>query len=55
VLQEALMLADRIAKFSLKSLTATKRTLLASRADTFRNARAIENEVWADLKLPPRT
>ena len=55
VLQETLALADRIAKFSLKSLTATKLTLLASRAETFRSARAAENEVWADLKLPPRT
>jgi enoyl-CoA hydratase/carnithine racemase len=54
VLQEALTLATRIAEFSLKSLVATKRTLLASRAETFRNARAIENEVWTDLKVPPR-
>jgi enoyl-CoA hydratase/carnithine racemase len=54
VLQEALTLATRIAEFSLKSLSATKRTLLASRAEAFRSARAIENEVWADLKLPPR-
>jgi enoyl-CoA hydratase/carnithine racemase len=54
VLQEAVTLATRIAEFSLKSLVATKRTLLASRAETFRTARAIENEVWTDLKVPPR-
>jgi enoyl-CoA hydratase/carnithine racemase len=54
VVQEALALATRIAEFSLKSLIATKRTLLASRAETFRNARAAETEVWADLKVPPR-
>jgi enoyl-CoA hydratase/carnithine racemase len=54
VLQEALALAARIAAFSLTSLTATKRTLLASRAATFLHARAAENEVWTDLKVPPR-
>jgi enoyl-CoA hydratase/carnithine racemase len=54
VLQEALALATRIAEFSLRSLVATKRTLLASRVETFRNARAIENEVWVDLKVPRR-
>ncbi len=54
VLQEALTLATRISQFPLKSLVATKTTLLASRADAVKKGRAIENEVWADLKLPPR-
>jgi enoyl-CoA hydratase/carnithine racemase len=55
VLQEALTLGTRISQFSLKSLSATKQTLLASRAEAVKNARIAENEVWADLKLPSRT
>jgi enoyl-CoA hydratase/carnithine racemase len=52
-LEQALELAQRIAAFSLASLVATRRTLLAGRADALSAARTFETQQWTGLSMPP--
>ena len=52
VVEDALMLAARIAAFPLASLMATRRTLLAGRAEAVLAARAYEMKEWATLSMP---
>ena len=52
VVDDAIALASRIAKFPLASLQATRKTLLAARSEAVRAAHAAEQEVWKTLRLP---